>query len=331
MNANQSLKRMTPLYPLRFEPLFRHYVWGGDKLRTVLQKPIADSATCAESWEICDRGEDQSIVAVGPLAGTTLNELVTTRGRELLGRHAPQPRFPLLFKFLEARHKLSVQVHPDDRRAAQLTPPDLGKTEAWVVMDAEPQSLIYAGLKRGFDRPALAREIARGTGEFCLHSFSPAVGDCVFIPAGTVHALGDGLLVAEIQQASDTTWRLHDWNRLGPDGQPRALHIEAALEAIDYAAGPVSPVRPAIVEQSRERLVACDKFTLDRLRLTAPFELADDDRCHILAVLAGSVDVTGELADRPLKFGDTILIPAHRPATSLIPRPSAIILDAYLP
>src|SRR5690606_25050283 len=128
--------------------------------------------------------------------------------------HAPQPRFPLLFKLLDAQKTLSVQVHPDDRRAALLNPPDYGKTEAWVVLDAEPGSLIYAGLKRGFDRHALAREIARGTVELCLHRFEPQPGDCVFIPAGVVHALGTGLLIAEIQQSSDTTYRLFDWNRV---------------------------------------------------------------------------------------------------------------------
>ncbi|HVU89564.1 MAG TPA: type I phosphomannose isomerase catalytic subunit [Pirellulales bacterium] len=323
---------MTPLYPLRFHPLLRHYMWGGEKLRTLLGKSFDDHATCAESWEICDRGADQSVVAAGPLAGTTLGELVITRGAELLGRHAPQPRFPLLFKFLDARLKLSVQVHPDDERASQLTPPDLGKTEAWVVMDAEPDGLIYAGLKRGFDRAALAREIARGTCELCLHSFVPRAGDCIFLPAGVVHALGGGLLVAEIQQSSDTTWRLFDWNRLGPDGRPRALHIAEALDAIDYAAGPVSPVHPAATEKSAvERLVECDPFVLDRWRLSERYELRDDDRCHILAVVEGAVEVSDDAAQVPLKLGETMLLPARRAATSMIPRPSAIVLDAFLP
>jgi mannose-6-phosphate isomerase len=319
------------LYPLRFQPLFRHYMWGGEKLRTVLDKSF-DESTCAESWEICDRGDDQSVVAAGPLAGTTLGEIVHKHGGELLGRHAPQPRFPLLLKFLDARLKLSVQVHPDDALAAQLTPPDLGKTEAWVVLDAEPGSLIYAGLKRGFDRAALAREISRGTCDLCLHSYAPQPGDCIFLPAGVVHAIGAGLLVAEIQQSSDTTWRLFDWNRLGPDGRPRDLHIAEALDAIDYAAGPVSPVQPAATDNSqRERLIACDKFMLDRWRLSELQALPDDDRCHLLAVVAGEVSITGDPAERPLKFGETMLLPARRAATSMIPRGSAIILDACLP
>jgi mannose-6-phosphate isomerase len=323
---------MTALYPLRFQPLFRHYLWGGDKLRTLLGKSFDEQATCAESWEICDRGTDQSRVVAGPLTGMSLGELVATHGRELLGRHVPQPRFPLLWKFLDAQQKLSVQVHPDDTRAARLSPPDLGKTEAWVVMHAEPGSLIYAGLKRGFDRAALEREIARGTCELCLHSFAPQAGDCVFLPAGVVHAIGNGLLVAEIQQASDTTWRLFDWNRVGPDGQPRALHLAEALEAIDYQAGPINPARPVATEiPQRERLVSCDKFVLDRWRLTTSQDLPDDDRCHILAVVEGAVSVTGDASEAPLKFGETLLVPAQRLATSMIPRASAIILDAYLP
>ncbi|HEY1601843.1 MAG TPA: type I phosphomannose isomerase catalytic subunit [Pirellulales bacterium] len=323
---------MTPLYPLRFQPLFRRYLWGGQRLATLLNKPIGDSATCAESWEICDHDADQSIVAGGPLEGTTLANLVNERGGELLGRHAPQSRFPLLYKFLDAREKLSVQVHPDDTRAARLLPPDLGKTEAWVVLAAEPGSLIYAGLKRGFDRAALARELSRGTCDLCLHSFSPQVGDCIFLPAGVVHAIGAGLVVAEIQQASDTTWRLFDWNRVGPDGQPRDLHIDAALDAIDYAIGPVSPVRPMVTDESqRERLVACDKFLLDRLTLSAPREVVSDDRFHILSVLAGSVSISGDPVARPLVLGDTILLPAQRGSTQLIPASSAIVLDAYLP
>jgi mannose-6-phosphate isomerase len=323
---------MTPLYPLRFQPLFRRYLWGGQKLATLLNKPIGDDATCAESWEICDHDADQSIVAIGPLEGTTLAQLVSERGSELLGRHAPQARFPLLYKFLDAREKLSVQVHPDDTRAARLSPPDLGKTEAWVVLAAEPGSLIYAGLKRGFDRAALARELSRGTCDLCLHSFSPQVGDCIFLPAGVVHAIGAGLVVAEIQQASDTTWRLFDWNRVGPDGQPRDLHIDAALDAIDYDVGPVSPVRPMVTEESqRERLVACDKFLLDRLTLSAPLDVVSDDRFHILSVLAGSVSISGDPVARPLVLSDTILLPAQRGSTQLIPASSAVVLDAYLP
>ena len=159
----------------------------------------------------------------------------------LLGRHHPQARFPLLLKFLDAADRLSLQVHPDDARAALLDPPDLGKTETWVVLEAAPGSLIYAGLKPGVDRAQFERELARGTCEACFHTFEPRAGDCIFLPAGTVHAIGGGLLMAELQQASDCTFRLFDWNRVGPDGKPRLLHVEQALEVINFAAGPVAP------------------------------------------------------------------------------------------
>src|SRR5262249_13542792 len=156
----------------------------------------------------------------------TLHELITLRGEWLLGRHHPQLQFPLLFKFLDAQQTLSVQVHPNDLSAARLTPPDLGKTEAWVVIAAEPHAKIFAGLNPDVDRQHLERELASGTCDTCLHQFEPSVGDCVFLRAGTVHALGAGLLISEIQQSSNTTYRLFDWNRVDRDGQPRQLHIQ---------------------------------------------------------------------------------------------------------
>ncbi|HEY2839000.1 MAG TPA: type I phosphomannose isomerase catalytic subunit [Pirellulales bacterium] len=323
---------MSSLGPLRFVPMFRRYVWGGRKLGTFLGKPIGEGEDYAESWEVVDHGEDQSIVAAGPSAGAPLGQLVRERGGDLFGRHAPLPQFPLLFKYLDAQRDLSVQVHPDDARAALLSPPDFGKTEAWVIVAAEPESWIYAGLKRGFDRAALAREVSQGASELSLHRFHPQVGDCVFIPAGAVHAIGSGLVVAEIQQSSDTTWRLHDWNRLDASGRPRPLHVEAALEAIDYSLGPLSPARPAPTERPHvSRLVECDKFVLDRWTFNSSDFIDDDNRFHILSVLAGEVAISGDPTGRALSAGETALLPAVRDATELIPRQGAIMLDAYLP
>ncbi len=274
------------LYPLRFRPLFRRYVWGGRRLQTTLGKALPEGDDYAESWEIVDHGADQSVVAHGPLAGRSLHDLVDEFGAQLLGRHAPQVQFPLLFKFLDAHRNLSVQVHPNDEQASRLDPPDLGKTEAWVILAAEPGSKLYAGLKRGFDQAAFRREISRGTAELCLSQLAPQVGDCVFVPAGTVHALGAGLVVAEIQQASDTTYRLYDWNRVGVDGKPRPLHIEQGLQVIDYDRGPIVPQQPKPTQNSAvQRLVECDKFVLDRWQLKSRHTLGGDDRFHILAVL----------------------------------------------
>ena len=319
------------LYPLRFKPIFRRYLWGGHRLASELGKPTGDE-TCAESWEVVDHGEDQSVVAYGPRKGETLANLVAQSGCDLFGKHDPLPQFPLLVKFLDAQKTLSVQVHPNDAQAALLDPPDRGKTEAWIILAAEPGSKVYAGLRRGFDRQALAREVSRGTSELCLHAFEPSVGDCIFIPAGTVHALGEGLLVAEIQQASDTTYRLFDWNRVGADGKPRELHIEQALEVIDDQFGPADPLTPQPTDiAERERLVACDKFVIDRWRLDKPAILGGDDRCHILIVLEGELTVTGDPAAAPLAKGQTMLLPAACGPTDVHASSETIFLDAYLP
>lgn len=322
------------LYPLRFTPLFRRYLWGGRRLASRLNKPIGPEDDYAESWEIVDHGEDQSRVTDGPLAGWTLRELLESYPLDLCGPDHAKAPFPLLFKFLDAHRNLSVQVHPNDVEAAKLDPPDLGKTEAWVILAAEPGSKIYAGLKRGFDRDALAREVARGATELCLHQFEPRPGDCVFIPAGTVHALGAGLLVAEIQQSSDTTYRLFDWNRVGADGRPRQLHIEQSLQTIDYARGPVSPQTP--VPTSREsvcNLVRCEKFVLDRWQFERPALMTDDSRSfHILAVLEGELLVDSDPVQSPLTKGQTLLVPASvSPSLELRPQGLVTLLDMYLP
>lgn len=320
------------LYPLRFRPVFRRYLWGGRRLETVLGKELPPGDDYAESWEVVDRGEVQSVVAAGPLAGTPLAELVATRGEELFGRGVDiPPRFPLLVKLLDAQRTLSVQVHPNDQQAARLVPPDLGKTEAWVVLHAEPGAEIFAGIKRGFDRHALEREIHRGTVELCLHRFQPQVGDCVFIPAGTVHALGAGLMIAEIQQSSDVTFRLFDWKRVGPDGRPRELHVEQALDVIDFDAGPVNPCVPQPTgEPGVERLVACDKFVLQRHTFDAPRSLGGDDRLRVLMGVEGAVEAAGDAAEA-LQRGQTLLLPACAGAVRLSPRGTATILTAYLP
>jgi mannose-6-phosphate isomerase len=320
------------LTPLRFEPLLRQHIWGGRRLGTMLGKPIGDAADYAESWEIVDRGTAQSVVAFGPQSGRTLADLMSTDASALLGRHAGPDRFPLLFKFLDAHQKLSVQVHPNDEQAARLQPPDLGKTEAWLVLHADPGSVVYAGLKRGFDRHALERELYRGTAEYCLHQLEPRPGDFLFIPAGTVHALGAGLLIAEIQQSSDTTFRLFDWNRVGADGRPRDLHIDQGLSAIDYGRGPIAIQVPQTTSRPFvERLVACEKFVVDRWHWHGSEVVGGDNCCHILAAVAGEVEVQGDPASLPLRPGETLLLPAIVDRTTLTARQPATLLDIYLP
>lgn len=323
-------------YPLRFRPVFRRYLWGGRRLGTMLNKPIGDGDDYAESWEVVDHGDDQSIVEFGPLAGEFLTQLVREQGPALLGMHDNCARFPLLMKLLDCNRTLSVQVHPNDQQAAQLDPPDLGKTEAWVVLAAGPGSKIYAGLRPGVTRETLAAALEAGTCEECLHEFAARPGDCVFIPAGTVHALGAGLVIAEIQQASDTTFRLFDWNRVDAQGNPRPLHVEQSLDTIDFARGPIQPQRPAATgDPGRERLVRCDQFVLDRVRVDVPRTLGGDRRCHLLLVVQGQLRLKDDPAEKPLARGQTALLPAEAGPVNTSPvdgpQGEAIVLDAYLP
>jgi mannose-6-phosphate isomerase len=322
---------MTELPLLRFKPILREYIWGGRRLAE-LGKLIGDGDHYAESWEVVDHGADQSVVVDGPLVGRTLHELVIECGKALLGRHYPQRQFPLLFKYLDCQRTLSVQVHPNDEQGAKLSPPDLGKTEAWVVLAAEPGSRIYAGLKPGVNRVALEREVAQGTCETCLHEFEPRVGDCLLIEAGTVHALGAGLVVAEIQQASNTTFRLYDWNRVDADGKPRALHIQESLETIDYRRGPMAPVQPRhLANPQAQQLVACDKFVLHRWDLSADNSFVNNDRFHIFTAIDGSVTFEVEAEQTRLNRGDTVLVPACCKSVTLAPHGVATLLDMFLP
>ena len=324
-------------HPLRFKPIYRQYIWGGERLHALFGRDLPPNETFAESWEMVDHDEDQSIVEFGPLSGKPLHELVTTDPVGLFGAADSvmrlgqvKGRFPLLLKYLDARQPLSVQVHPNDAAAAELDPPDLGKTEAWLVLHSEPGSKIYAGLKDGVDHAAFENAIRNGTAEECLHSFEPVAGDFLFIRAGTVHALGAGNVVLEIQEASDTTFRLYDWNRVGTDGKPRPLHIEAGLAAVDFSLGPVNPTKPDTSFES-VNLVRCDWFILDRHRLSGPRRFGDDGRCHILSVIKGSVLVENDPAECPLERSRTVLLPAAAGPVTLMPNEPAVVIDAHLP
>jgi mannose-6-phosphate isomerase len=332
------------MHPLIFQPIYRTYLWGGRRFETRLERPLPAGETFAESWELVDRGDDQSVVAAGPLAKTTLGSLVREQGRELMGRHDGIAAFPLLFKFLDARLPLSVQVHPDDTRAGRLDPPDRGKTEAWYVVDAEPGSLIYAGLREGVTAADLAAAIACGNVDRCLHSFEATRGDCIFIPAGTVHAIGAGLLIAEIQQSSDVTYRLFDWNRVGPDGRPRPLHIEAGIDAVTCL-GPVAPRtaerRAPGTNAASEKdaaiipLVACEYFILD---LCSPAErgesvwaIGGDDSPHFVAVLSGTLQLDPSWEIPPLGVGRCVLLPASLARQPLRGTPGTQLLHITIP
>jgi len=323
---------MTNSYPLRFQPLLKRYLWGGRKLATALGKDLGPENDYGESWEISDHGDNQTIVANGPWQGVSLGALVREHGTDLLGRHYPQPCFPLLIKFLDAQQNLSLQVHPNDELAAKLIPPDNGKTEAWYVLHAEPGSVIYAGLQPGVDRKQFEQSLRTGCGAELVNQIHPQAGDCIFLRAGVVHALGRGILVAEVQQSSDVTYRLSDWKRFGPDGKPRQLHLDRGLEAVDFSLGPIIPQVPQPGESADiVRLVECDKFILDRWQITAPVALGGDERFHIVQPLFGEIRIGGNPESKALRLGDTCLLPAGLGRVTLIPEGKSAFLDVYLP
>lgn len=321
-----------PPYPLRLEPAFRSYLWGGRKLATRLAKPIPAEGIWAESWEVVDHADHESVIANGSLAGQTLRALMRDDNSWLVG-NAPTVagRFPLLLKYLDCQRDLSVQVHPEDDYAMAMEKPDLGKTEAWYIVDAEPGSIIYAGLKPGVERHDLEEAIAAGRTVDCLHQMEPQVGDCVFIPAGTVHALGAGLIVAEIQQASNTTFRLYDWDRLDDQGQPRELHIEDSLKTINFSSGPRQIQIPVkLAEPGRERLVQCDKFSFDRIHGVAHAKSGGDGRFRILTVPEGQAKVTVGPHVETLRTGDSLLLPASLDAAEIALDQGTTLLEASI-
>ena len=329
-----SLVMTAPLYPLRFGPILKRLIWGGRRLESLLNKPLGPGADYAESWEVSDHRDDVSRVAEGELAGVSLRDLVANRAADLLGPAlAGREQFPLLVKVLDAHQVLSVQVHPDDALGRRLAD-DNGKTEAWVVLHAEPGSQIYAGLRPGVTREAFAAAMEAGAVEPLLHAYPARAGDCILIKAGTVHAIGAGIVLAEVQQMSDATFRVHDWGRVGADGRPRELHPDQALESIDFAAGPVDPIAPEVIAIPgglRERLTCCRYFELERLRLSGPAEVGVRDRFTILMGLGGRVEVHHRGAAYPLGYGETLLLPAALGPLNVVPKGGATILTCSVP
>jgi len=317
--------------PLRFVPLLKRLRWGGRRLGTVLGKPIGPEQDYAESWEVCDHGADQSLVAAGPHAGLALSQLVQEHGKEIFGRQAGLTQFPLLLKFLDAADRLSVQVHPNDEQARLFDPAERGKTEAWVIIAADPGSVVYAGLQPGVTRQRLADAVMCGAVEECLHRVVVNPGDCLFIPAGTVHAIGEGILLAEVQQSSDLTFRLFDWNRLGADGKPRALHPEESLACVDFDRGPVTPATPEVIASEAgnrtEVLVSCPYFRMVRRVLQSAVELPAEDRCRILMLLDGEAECRDGEGLELIRTGETLLLPADSKSQVLIPRKPTQLLE----
>lgn len=325
----------TALYPLRFEPIYQYRLWGGRRLADLLAAPLPGDGPIGEAWVLSDRDDHASRVADGPLKGRTIGQLMEQSPEQLLGKLAGRfSRFPLLLKFLDVREMLSLQVHPADARKDLLPAGETGKTEAWVVLEAGTKSRIYAGLKTGITADDLRRAVAGGVVADDVASFTPKQGDSVFIPAGTVHSLGD-VVVFEIQENSDVTFRLDDWGHIDPKtGRPRALQIDQALSAINMAQGEIAPVAPVVEETKpveRERLFDCDHFRLWRLRGQSPFAVGAAGAPRVLVCIEGTGRVEHGGQTYAAAKGDVLLLPAAVGVGAFRPSGAVTLLEVALP
>lgn len=319
--------------PLRFA---RHFVeksvWGGRALESALGIDLPPGVRIGETWEVVDRQGENSVVADGPLAGRTLGELVGEHREQLLGRSpaTPQGRFPLLVKFLDASEHLSVQVHPDDAGAARQGGASEAKSEAWYFVEARPEAGVWCGLRPGTEREALERDL--GSARVVEHlSWWPArPGEALMVPGGSIHAIGSGVVLLEVQQNSDTTWRIYDWDRVdGSTGAPRAVHLEQAAQVTRYDLAPRPPVQSVflpLVEGIRAApLQRCRHFGMTRLAVDAPAELDLEGRFQVLVVVGGEGAVGSAHGEQlPVTRGDTLLVPAAGERVRFEPGPDGL-------
>jgi len=288
---------------IKFRPLYMERVWGGRKLESIYGRGLPDdSAPFGESWEIVDREAEQSVVEGGAFAGKSLHELWCHHREQLFGEGLPESvRFPLLLKILDARQRLSVQVHPPTHVAHKLGGEP--KTEMWYVAHAEAGAEIYAGLCAGVTREDFERGVGEGATASQVHRIAVNTGDFIFIPSGRLHAIGAGLVIFEIQENSDTTYRVYDWERAGLDGKPRELHVGESLRCIDF-----NDSEPGIGIAQGDILVDCPQFKVERWSLPAGAArvAGGDGRFALVAVVAGTL----RCGDREFFPGDFFLVPA---------------------
>jgi len=292
------------LYPLKFKPIYKKRIWGGQKLREVFNKDIPPFEKIGESWELADLPNDKSIIANGQWAGQTLASIIKKGPNQIIGDEAFSGPFPLLIKFLDAEDILSVQVHPDPQtcRAMGSGQP---KSECWYIISAAAGSVIYKGLKEGVTKKQFAEAIKQGIVSELLEKIPVKPGQCHFLPAGTVHATGAGLLVAEIQTPSDTTYRVFDWNRVDKNGKARQLHIEQAMESIHFDSSGDN-----LLVTTVGRLVDCEYFKVDKGHQAKDGEvLLPPGKFKVLIILTGfgTISAAGK---NPTEFkaGDCLII-----------------------
>ena len=324
------------LYPLRFEPIYQYRLWGGRRLAGLLTAPLPGDGPIGEAWVLSDRDDHQSRVADGPLKGRTIAQLLEQFPQQVMGKLTGRfRRFPLLLKFLDAHEMLSVQVHPADTHTDLLPAGETGKTEAWVVLETGPKSRIYAGLKPGTTEASLRQALAKGGAADRLACFAPKPGDAVFLPAGTVHSLGGDIVVFEVQENSDVTFRLYDWNHVdAKTGKPRALQVDQAIACVDFgecAGGLLAPVMETTTPVERARLFHCEQFWLSRLHGDSPFTVGAAGVPRVLVCIEGTGHVEQGRATYAVGKGDVFLLPAVVGPCSFRPSSTVSVLEIEIP
>ena len=318
------------LYPLTFHPIFKERIWGGREIEKLYGKKLPPGKIIGESWEISDRPGDESVIANGTFAGKSLRWLMENNARELLGdaKPASENRFPLLIKILDAREKLSLQVHPPASKAAELNGEP--KTEMWFIADAASGAELFVGLKRGVTRAEFEKKISDGSVADCFHRMPVRAGDTMFLPSGRVHAIGDGLVIFEIQQNSDTTYRVFDWNRTGLDSKPRELHIAQSLASIDF-----NDFEPKIVASKftpdgkfqKQLLINDPLFKVVRWKVNSGANgFLKPNKMQIFAVTAGEIEIKSDSTTVNLSVGQFGLIPASVKWTEVFTKSDADLL-----
>jgi mannose-6-phosphate isomerase len=333
----ESSRKDTPrLYPLLLEPIFKYRIWGGRKLERMLGKKLPADESIGESWEVSCRDNDNNLIRNGRLAGRTLADVFNTDGKALVGPSpAGRMRFPLLNKFIDANDLLSVQVHPDERVASEVGGAE-AKTEAWHIIHADPGATLVKGLKPGVTKKAFESAIHSDTVSEVLNSFPVSAGDMIFVPAGCVHAMGKGLVICEIQQNSDTTYRVYDWGRVDADGKPRQLHIEQALHSINFEDRSPDKVQPIEVTEGKNRrayLLACRHFAVQLLTLEEQAEESTGaKRFESLMIVNGDAVIRTKQGDEtPVSTGDSALIAACLGDYTIVPSTRCALLKIFVP
>ena len=325
----------TTFTPLRFEPICQYRLWGGRRLADWLAAPLPGNGPIGEAWLLSDRDDNPSRVSEGSLRGRTLAELIEASPTAILGKLAPRfRRFPLLLKYLDVSAMLSVQVHPSDNQPDLIPAGETAKTEGWVVLEAEPHSRIYAGLKPGVTTSAL-RGLSEATADDALPSFTPLLGESVLIEAGDVHSLGDGVVVLEVQQNSDVTFRLYDWDHIDPKtNEPRPLQVEEALRCVNLTQGDIRPTVPQVEATGpvrRERLLDCPHFRLWRITSSVPYSVGRADTPTVLVCIDGSGNVEHDRQDFAMNKGAVMLLPAATGMCRFRPEGNTTLIEIVVP